>query len=59
MDFKKCHIVSEETKRKLSEVQKGRMFSGETRRNMSKANKGGNNPNYGKSHLEETLRKIG
>ena len=58
-------IKSEETRRKLSEANKGekshmygKSLSQETRRKLSELNKGENNPNYGKSHSEETKRKI-
>lgn len=39
------HIVSEETKRKLSEANKGRVISEESRKNYSAAKKGKLNPN--------------
>lgn len=42
------HIVSEETRKKLSEVSIGRKHSEETKKKMSKNNKGENNPMYGK-----------
>ena len=47
-------IVSEETKRKISEANKGRIVSEETRRKMSEAQKG----HKGIKHSEETKRKI-
>ena len=50
--------LSEETRRKLSEVQKGRTHSQETKIKMSEAHKGEKNPNYGKNPSEETRRKI-
>jgi hypothetical protein len=45
-------IISDETKRKLSEAHKGKTHSEETRRKISEAKKG-------KTHSEETKRKIG
>ena len=64
---------SEETRRKMSESQKGRTCSEETRIKLSEANKnpseetrrkksdanrGENNPNYGKTTSEETRKKL-
>jgi len=50
---------SEETKKKISESQKGRKkHSEETRKKLSEANKGKNNPNYGKKFSEEHRKKI-
>lgn len=40
-------IHSEETKKKLSEISKGRTHTEETKRLISKSNKGKNNPMYG------------
>jgi len=51
-------IRSEETRRKIGEVNKGRTPSEETRRKMSEAGKGEKNHNYGKSLSEETRRKM-
>ncbi|NMJ86972.1 MAG: hypothetical protein EX285_03925 [Thaumarchaeota archaeon] len=39
-------------------VRKGSKMSDKTKRKMSKANKGKNNPMYGKTHSEETKRKL-
>jgi len=57
-------IISKETKRKISEANKGENHplygkspSEETRKKISEANKGENHPLYGKSHSEETRRK--
>lgn len=57
---------SEETKRKMSEAQKGKVVSEATRRKISRANSGEKNYWYGKSgffkgkkHTEEAKRKIG
>ena len=59
---------SEETRRKLSEFNKGKILSAETRRKMSKANKGKtlskehrrklSEANKGKTHSAETRRKL-
>ena len=51
-------IISEETRKKLSEAKKGKSRSEETRRKISEANKGENHHFYGKSHSEETRRKL-
>ena len=51
-------VISEETRRKLSEVHKGRKVSEKTKRKMSEARKGKNNHNYGKLISEEIKRKI-
>jgi len=50
--------LSEEHKRKISESRKGQKCSEETKRKMSEARMGEKNPNYGKTHSEETRRKI-
>lgn len=59
---------SEETRKKLSEVKKGKTHSEETRKKMSESRKGEkhpmygkcgeNNPNYGKHRSEETKKKM-
>ena len=61
-------IVSDETKRKLSEINKGKKVSDETRRKLSEMNKGEKhpffgktgegNPFFGRKHSEETLKKM-
>lgn len=62
-------VISQETKKKLSESMKGKMvgeknpFYGkthteETRKKLSESNKGANNHNYGKKLSEETCRKL-
>lgn len=63
--------VSEETRKKMSKIAKNRIFSEETRKKMSDKRKGQklseehrqkligeNNPFYGKTHSEETKRKM-
>lgn len=51
-----------ETRKKMSEAQKGRVFSVESRRKMSKVRKGRftgkHNSFYGKCHTEESKQKI-
>ena len=49
---------SEETKRKISEAQKGKHPSKETRKKMSEAKLGENHPNYGKHCSEEAKKKM-
>lgn len=56
--MKEAHKVSEETKLKISETNKGRLFSEETKQKISKANKGHIGWNKGKKHSEETKKKI-
>ena len=50
--------ISEEHRKKISEVTKGKQRSEETRKKLSEAKKGENNPNYGKQRSEETRKKI-
>lgn len=50
--------LSDETKKKLSETQKGRIHSEETKKKMSETRKGENNPLFGRTHSEETKKKI-
>ena len=50
-----------ESRRKISDAKKGRTHSSETRRKISQNHadvSGENNPNFGKKHSPETLRKI-
>lgn len=49
---------SEETRRKLSNLAKGRKATEETKKLLSLANKGMNNPNFGKTHSVETKALI-
>lgn len=50
--------LSEETKKKLSDFNKGKVMSKETRDKISKAFKGEKHPMYGKHHTEEARRKM-
>lgn len=51
-------ILSDETRKKMSEVNKGKTLSEETKIKLSEAKKGENNPNYGKHHSYETRKKL-
>ena len=55
--LKRKHL-SEETRRKMSEAQKGKIVSEETRRKMSEAKKGEKNPLFGTHLSKKTRRKI-
>lgn len=59
----KASIVSEETRKRISESNKGRVVSKEARRKISKTLKGrfcGElHPMYGRNHTKETKKKIG
>jgi hypothetical protein len=57
MKGKKPYVMTEETKNKMSQYSKNR--SEEHKKKLSEALKGKIPHNYGKSHLEETKRKIG
>lgn len=48
----------EETRKKISEGNKGKKLPEETRKKMSEAKSGENNPLYGKKRSEETKKKI-
>ena len=50
---------SDESKNKISEINKGRHHSDESKKKISEAIKGENHPWYGKHHTEETKKKIG
>lgn len=50
--------LSEETKKKMSNFQKGKILSEETKKKISEANKG-HKYNLGKKHSEETKIKMG
>jgi len=49
---------SEETKRKISQIKKGKKFSEEHKRKLSETKKGENNPFYGKKHTVEAIDKM-
>ena len=49
---------TEETRKKMSKAQKGKIVSEETRKKMSQANKGEKHPFYGKPRTENTRNKI-
>jgi len=49
---------SEETRRKLSQIQKGKRLSEETKQKLREANRGPRHPNWGKHLSEETKNKI-
>ena len=48
----------DETKKKISNSNKGKIFSAETKRKISVSKKGKNNFMYGKHHLDITKQKI-
>ena len=50
--------LSEEHKQKISEANKGKIFSTEHCKKISESRIGSNNPNYGKSPSEETRKKL-
>ena len=56
--MRKVRKLSEEHKRKLSEVHKGRLLSKNHKRKISEALKGEKNPFYNKHHSEKTKKKI-
>lgn len=49
---------TEETKRKISEINRKYRPTEETKRKISKSTRGENNPFYGKTHTEEAKRKM-
>lgn len=61
---KKGTKLSEETRRRISESlkgntsRKGKIPSEETRRKMSESRKGEKNAFFGKTHSEETMKKL-
>ena len=52
------HPVSEETRKKISQIHSGREISEETRKKISESNKGRQAPNKGKSPSPETVAKM-
>ena len=53
-----CTEHTEETKRKISESQKGKKHTEETKRKLREMNMGKKNPNYGNKWTEEYTRKM-
>ena len=51
--------MSEDSKKKISEANKGKTHTEETKKKWSEMRKGENNSMYGKNHTEETRKKIG
>lgn len=49
---------TEETKKKISKINKGRRLSEETKKKISEAISGENHPWYGRHHSEESKKKI-
>ena len=62
LEHKRLHnlgkCLSAETRKKMSEAQKGRQFSEESRKKMSEAHKGKQSPFKGKHRSEETCKKM-
>jgi group I intron endonuclease len=50
---------SEETRKKISELNRGKKLSDETKEKLRIINAGENSPWFGKNHTDETKRKIG
>lgn len=51
-------VISEETRKKLSEAQRGHKHSEETKQKISMSMLGGKHFNYGKRHSEETKKRM-
>ena len=49
---------TDESRKKMSKAQKGKIVSEETRKKMSQAQKGEKHPMYGRTHTENTRNKI-
>ena len=54
----KGHLVSEETREKISKANKGKKRSEESKKKMSEAHKGMSSPNKGKKMTEEQKKKM-
>lgn len=54
----KLRKITDETRRKISQANKGRVMSQEFRDKLSERFRGSNNPNYGKSISEEQRKRI-
>ena len=54
----KCRMVTEESRRKMSESHKGKHLSENHRKKLSEANKGKSTWNKGKSMTEDTKQKL-
>ena len=54
----KCRVFTEETKRKLSEAQKGKIFTEEHKQKLSKALKGKNTWNTGRSWYNNGIKNV-
>ena len=50
--------LSEDTRQRMSEAQKGRLVSEDTRKKISDATKGDKNPMFGKPRSAETRKKL-
>jgi len=51
-------LVSEETRKKMSNARNGKIISSETRAKLSYANRGEKNGMYGRTHSKETRKKL-
>jgi len=58
MSVRGNYVRTEEHRKKMSQIQRGRHHSEEARKRMSEARRGNKNFMYGKHHTEEARRKI-